>query len=154
MPSSERRVVHFASVNQKKPEMASALSIITRSHATEASDIGFITTTPSETLVSLIQCPYCNYQFQQHFINRTICSVFENPPRNVQVAEPSDFQTKCLDELQKSKAAPSDSLSSRISIVLSNCLNSEGGIEKMCTLWMEFVDRLSLRWDNSDNIFG
>lgn len=53
MPASENRLTHFASVQHREPEMASALSMITRSHATEAADIGFVGgVSRSESLVS------------------------------------------------------------------------------------------------------
>ncbi|KAI6170653.1 Rab3 GTPase-activating protein catalytic subunit [Aphelenchoides bicaudatus] len=126
MPASESRLTQFASIQQKEPELASALSMITRSHATDTTDIGFISgVSRSET--------------QQHFINSVVRQVYENPFNDEPIANPTDFQSKCLAELQKSKTAPLNSLTLRISTVLAKCLNSEGGLVKMCTLWFDFV---------------
>lgn len=43
-PASERKTTHYAnSLNSgREPELAGALSMITRSHATETTDIGFV----------------------------------------------------------------------------------------------------------------
>lgn len=68
--------------------------------------------------------------------------------------EYSEFQQKCLGLLSKSKGAPLESLTSRISITLTKCLNMTNGVQLICTLWLEFVDRLSSRWDDTENIEG
>jgi hypothetical protein len=56
--------------------------------------------------------------------------------------------------LATAKSAPLNSLTSKISVVLAKSLNSEGGLSKMCYLWLELVDRLTARWENAEDIVG
>lgn len=57
-------------------------------------------------------------------------------------------------EFRGFKTCAEDSLVWRLAILLSNVLQSLGGLKAFCHLWYEFVQQLRCRWDQSMVIPG
>lgn len=156
MPASENKVNHYVQINPQESKMAHALSGITQSHTAETKDIGFISAQgANEEFVSSFKMIWSVYSrlIQLLFVKNVIRQIFEEPFKKG-TEDFSDFQKDCFALLSRSKAAPTDSLTSRIATTLTKCLNRSNGMQLMCTMWMDIVDCLNTRWDNTENIHG
>ncbi|KAF7266262.1 hypothetical protein GWI33_020297 [Rhynchophorus ferrugineus] len=58
------------------------------------------------------------------------------------------------EEFKSFKTCPEDSLIWRLSIILSHCIESLGGIKAFCHVWYEFVQEMRYRWEKCSMIPG
>ncbi|KAI6229485.1 Rab3 GTPase-activating protein catalytic subunit [Aphelenchoides besseyi] len=142
-PYSNKPVTDYIPAIKTEPQIANALSELTHGHTSEVADINFVRRTESA-------------EGSRLFAVEAIQRLFSNDDVIVgEMTNQTEFHAKCLNKLNSCKAAPRDSLTSRISVLLAKCLmNGENSIERFCHVWHHFVIELGNRFDEAENLPG